>query len=759
MKAFLALIALIAALVAAPSLSTPAQAQPCQWNYSMQPGTPDPNQGVATAFYCGNVTVNGTINPLTGQVMYSVANVAAMQALGNNSAILGSVTTLDYGRGVGGGARYTWVASSTATPNPCTVFQAIAGGTPIATGRWIASDALLNNGRPSKLNVLQCGAVFDGAHHPLSSYFGTLAAAQGVYSQAIALTDEVDGIAVQAAICVMAPYCPTMPAGELGTLVDYGGTVQIPVGKGWANETIYVNAHVTVEGLGGFQTYAGSPTNTSVTNAGVSQIAWNGPYTQANSVFRSANYYISTNPALSGTATGGSATTIAFNASGVPGINANTFVGSVVNITGGTGAGQSRLIVSGAYAAPTYTATVIDPFNNGNPSGTSVFNIAANVQGQRYTAPEGVSGTNNCNSGGAFNITLAPGLAIKNLSVVTTVGAGVGIQLNCAPSNTLENLTVAGFDVAINEDASYYFNMKNINTQHKYIGVGLTNDNWGTLENVESLPLVSGGAISRMTSNYRPWFVGAAGTADPTPTLNTNFYAYAGGSGIYNFVGGDAEQTDRGVFSTALNITFNGFNIENQGLWGATTGQLGIYVNGTHVQFNGGNWGAVGSLNLPVFTGATPYYVVNNLTPQSGQHVKWFDYTKLDFTFGGSVVANNVTPGDQDTQPPAGTPITWNSYPKAPQVYSVSANQTFNHYDIGGVKKFAGSYTQFLDPSPTLGEIQTVQDGQGDAGTNNIVVNGNGHNIDGAATKSITTNYGAGSFQYDGAKWNTLSLH
>lgn len=44
------------------------------------------------------------------------------------------------------------------------------------------------------------GAIGDGATHPLSQRFGTLAAAQAIYPHAVALTDEIDWAALQSAI-------------------------------------------------------------------------------------------------------------------------------------------------------------------------------------------------------------------------------------------------------------------------------------------------------------------------------------------------------------------------------------------------------------------------------------------------------------------------------------------------------------------------------------------------------------------------------
>lgn len=44
------------------------------------------------------------------------------------------------------------------------------------------------------------GAIGDGSTHPLSGFFASLAAAQAIFPHAVALTDEIDGIAIQAGI-------------------------------------------------------------------------------------------------------------------------------------------------------------------------------------------------------------------------------------------------------------------------------------------------------------------------------------------------------------------------------------------------------------------------------------------------------------------------------------------------------------------------------------------------------------------------------
>ena len=54
-----------------------------------------------------------------------------------------------------------------------------------------------------------------------------------------------------------------------------------------------------------------------------------------------------------------------------------------------------------------------------------------------------------------------------------------------------------------------------------------------------------------------------------------------------------------------------------------------------------------------------------------------------------------------------------------------------------------------LPASPMSGEIHIIKDITGSAGANNITVAGNGHNIDGAATKTIASNFGSMSVQYN----------
>lgn len=56
------------------------------------------------------------------------------------------------------------------------------------------------DGASEQITPEQFGAIGDGSSHPLSNYFGTLAAAQVVYPHATSLTNELDWAAIQAAI-------------------------------------------------------------------------------------------------------------------------------------------------------------------------------------------------------------------------------------------------------------------------------------------------------------------------------------------------------------------------------------------------------------------------------------------------------------------------------------------------------------------------------------------------------------------------------
>lgn len=61
-----------------------------------------------------------------------------------------------------------------------------------------------------------------------------------------------------------------------------------------------------------------------------------------------------------------------------------------------------------------------------------------------------------------------------------------------------------------------------------------------------------------------------------------------------------------------------------------------------------------------------------------------------------------------------------------------------------------------LIATPSTGQTYRIKDNVGSAAANNITISGNGRNIDGAASVSITTNYGSRDLVYNGTQWNVL---
>lgn len=142
MKWFSCLTIAAAALLATavPSL---AQEQPCQWNYQNIPAI----GGVATATYCGNVIVKGSI---VSNILV-VQNVAALRALNIPVASSPSILLLGYFSPAddGGGQLYYDPSDTTSSDNGCDVFVAANGG------RYKRASSV-------PLPVTDCGVLADG---------------------------------------------------------------------------------------------------------------------------------------------------------------------------------------------------------------------------------------------------------------------------------------------------------------------------------------------------------------------------------------------------------------------------------------------------------------------------------------------------------------------------------------------------------------------------------------------------------------------
>lgn len=84
-------------------------------------------------------------------------------------------------------------------------------------------------------------------------------------------------------------------------------------------------------------------------------------------------------------------------------------------------------------------------------------------------------------------------------------------------------------------------------------------------------------------------------------------------------------------------------------------------------------------------------------------------------------------------------------------VFPVSSNVTLTANTFALVN--TSSARTLSLPTPTNNALITVKDSTGQAGTNNITINTISGLIDGAASTSISTNYGFNSFISDGTNW------
>jgi hypothetical protein len=68
-----------------------------------------------------------------------------------------------------------------------------------------------------------------------------------------------------------------------------------------------------------------------------------------------------------------------------------------------------------------------------------------------------------------------------------------------------------------------------------------------------------------------------------------------------------------------------------------------------------------------------------------------------------------------------------------------------------------------LPANPVSGEIVIVKDGDGSLAAQNIIIDGNGHTIDGAATFTMTNiifqPYGSVMVMFDGVTWGIVADH
>lgn len=99
---------------------------------------------------------------------------------------------------------------------------------------------------------------------------------------------------------------------------------------------------------------------------------------------------------------------------------------------------------------------------------------------------------------------------------------------------------------------------------------------------------------------------------------------------------------------------------------------------------------------------------------------------------------------------------------EVPPVHTAAGNVTMGNQGVCVVKKASGAATQVTLPARAKrGDFAFVKDGKGDAGANNITVvpdgTTNNTTIDGGASVTISSNYGAKIFMHNGSEWGVMS--
>lgn len=744
-----------------------------------------PSGGAGT----GNVTGPSTsvvgdaacFNSTNGQLLSDcgfatpLANIAALRA---NTKTLSQVFIQGYyTAGAPGGGTFLYVSSDTSSSdNGCTIFV------DASSHRFYR---ILDS--TNTLNAYDCGFVGGGGSHPVSSYFANLAAAQAIYPFVVATTDQMDGVAIQAALYVVAPYY-----GETVTEspYQYGGTVFCPAVMWRFNETIFLPPQTALIGLGSGLNPQALPSPVSgASNVQTCLGYWVGSATTDNTggaAIHTLNAYQSVVPSFSGAISSATSTTLVFNASSVAGIGNSTFVGAILSIDS-----QLRVVGSGSYSAPNYTATIGNPWTTIPSSGDSLM-IAAEAAGAPYTGIDSLAG--NCLN---YAFSYDNGIRVENIALATDNETPIGFDFQCASNAKVKNTQTSGFNAGRQWDESYYFNDENAFDVSRQDDVVLSGGTWGTFINSDLWPLTI--PSSSPVDIYRPsatdrFGVVAAEIAngnDPGYYIETGFYGVL--SGTVTITGGDpGETSDRGVFATGASgkLNLNGAYFERQGLYPiggpAKTGVTGLWQNGADITAEGTGWfrsHSGGDHLVPLYSGCSPILTVYGTLPSvddagDPMAAPTFGYNStscagLDtFDFQGTVSADvGVYPTTGDSPPynvdSLGniTPaiFSWARY-QNPVPTSASATFTLNACSGNvGVETFSNTVTVTLPATVYNGQTCTIFDGQNSAATHNITItsqtgffnNGSGAS---SATMKITTNDGEAIVQSLGPSngWNVV---
>lgn len=137
--------------------------------------------------------------------------------------------------------------------------------------------------------------------------------------------------------------------------------------------------------------------------------------------------------------------------------------------------------------------------------------------------------------------------------------------------------------------------------------------------------------------------------------------------------------------------------------------------------------------------------------------------SSVNTTITGSSDAVSLPTGTINVVSTAGFPTSGALYvttTNGPQVviYTNTTGTSFTGCTLGTGVMHTGNpvvslFTVVLPSSPDTGDLYTVKDANGSLNSNNILVQGNGINIDGLANVLLTTNYTQATFVYNGSTW------
>ena len=255
------------------------------------------------------------------------------------------------------------------------------------------------------VNVKDFGAVFDGASHPLSAYYPTLAAAQAVYPHAVALTDEIDGVAIQAAINLCA-----------SRVVNYagGGIVRLPAGTGLVNQPLVMQtSSVSLvgqsEGYSFFSISLNLPSTTT-------KLRWTAT---ARTSSQGPVHFLSVVPDAIGRINAGSSVTgILFDCANIAGISGPLFL-SCRQATVRLGTFRPAGIPYTGAALTSGSQSITVSSTTGIPVGTSIVSPSLPEGAYVATIVDGV--------------TLLASVQVSATSTETVTIGGEGIRFDCAP--------------------------------------------------------------------------------------------------------------------------------------------------------------------------------------------------------------------------------------------------------------------------------------------------------------------------------------